>query len=279
MTYTIEKTECIFCGICTDECPSKTITIDKEAGTAEINPAGCIECSHCGMVCPVNAVRAGGERLPEYPEDKDTTAHLIKSKRSVRSYRPDSLPQDKLKAIIEAGELSATATNSRHLEALLLQGEEVAAGAAFIAGILLRFVKIARSPVVRGILSVTGLSKYARKESIGYFYRGLLDTIDGKRDLLFFKAPAVVVITYPASAKRFGRTDSALAGQNMMLLAHSMGIGSCMIGFAETALWNRRLRRRFGVSSDRLIGLIFTLGYTDRKYLRYPVRKSWNLPC
>jgi nitroreductase len=61
----------------------------------------------------------------------------------------------------------------------------------------------------------------------------------------------------------------------MMLSAHARGIGSCMIGFAEAALFSKKNRKKIGVPGDRKIGLIFTLGYSDRQYYRYPVRESW----
>ena len=65
-----------------------------------------------------------------------------------------------------------------------------------------------------------------------------------------------------------------LAAQAIMYYAQSMGIGSCMIGFAETALnIKRSMRSAFGIDDSQKTGLVFTLGYPDVKYLRLPIRK------
>jgi nitroreductase len=49
---------------------------------------------------------------------------------------------------------------------------------------------------------------------------------------LFYNAPALVVISVPASAT-WGAEDCALAAQNLMLAAVERGLGTCWIGFAQ----------------------------------------------
>jgi len=281
MNFTIAPQICTNCGICIKECPAKTIR--KEQDAARIIMKGCIECSHCGMVCPVNAVRVDGEELPPYPADQaaltreDLHEHLILSKRSVRKYKKAPLNREELAAILRSGETSATATNSQYCDVLVFQGTEVPVLAADLARILLRVVRIGLNPVGRVLLKAAGLGRYAKKETVTGFYHLLNQTLEGKADPLFHGAPSVVVLTYPAKkGKRFGRTDCAVAGENMMLTAHARGIGSCMIGFAEAALFSRKSRKKIGIPADRKIGLIFTLGYPDIKYYRYPRRKSWQ---
>lgn len=282
MTYTINTGECTFCGLCAKECPAECITINKDGQIAEIAPANCIECSHCAMVCPVNAVRADGEKLPEYPENISSAPsaemfeHLIKSKRSIRSYKADGIDPEDLKAIIHAGQTTATASNTQQVKPVVIQGEEVKKASAFIAGVFLKFVRFGLNPAGMLVLKLFGLSRYAKRDILKGFERRITDTISGNTDIFFFNAPTVVILTYPAKGKRFGRTDSALAGQNMMLTAHNRGIGSCMIGFAEAVLMTKKLRRKLGVANDRRIGLVFTLGYAKPRYYRYPRRSDWK---
>ncbi|HAK47342.1 MAG TPA: hypothetical protein DCO79_15660 [Spirochaeta sp.] len=286
MTYEINSTECTFCGLCAADCPSRIITIDKNSQTAEIASSGCIECSHCAMICPVGAVRADGEQLQSYPagtaefaSSPDAVAafeHLIKSKRSVRSYKEQPIDPDDLKAIISAGELTATASNSRQVKSIVLLDNDVRKASLLICGILKRVVDIGLSPAGKMLIKLAGLGRYGAKSLLEDYRTRIEDTFKGSSDAFFFQAPAVVVLTYPAKGKRFGRTDCALAGENMMLTAHARGISACMIGFAEAALFTKKLRRKVGVPADRRIGLVFTLGYSSRKYYRYPKRESWE---
>lgn len=280
MKFTITPEICTNCGICIAECPSKTIK--KETESARIINEGCIECSHCGMVCPVNAVRVDGKELPSYPESmenltlEEKTDHLIQSKRSVRKYKTAPINKEDLQAIILAGETTATASNTQHCDALIFQGPEVTALASSIAGILLKITILGQNSLGRGFMKLAGLKRYADKEVITGFHSLLKKTQEGKADPLFYKAPAVVILTYPKKGKRFGLTDCGIAGENMMLAAHSRNIGSCMIGFAQVALFSKKQRVKLGIPADRKIGLIFTLGYTENKYLRYPARKTWS---
>ena len=287
MKYTIDNTECRFCGLCVKECPPRAISICEEKQTAEIDAEGCIECSHCAMVCPYNAVRADGLKLDEYPETAVSAAgvpdftegfmHTINSKRSVRYYKKEIPSEKELAQIIKAGRLTATATNSQEVRAVILKGAEVADASKIVAGVFLKVVRLGNTPPGRTLLRIIGLKGYARKDLLEAHLTALRATIEGKKDIFFFKAPAVVILTYPARSRRFGRTDCALAGQNMMLTAHAMGIGSCMIGFAEAALLTKGLRKKVGVPENRRIGLVFTLGYQIQKYRRYPLRADWKI--
>ena len=241
-----------------------------------------MSCSHCGMICPSGAVTVDGRPLPPIPDPKDLTDYekmdlLLRTKRSVRHYRSAPILKEDLDEILFTGSISATASNSQQVAPVVLRGGEVAAATARIAGELLKVITFAKNPLVRFLLKRTSLSRYTEKNLIERYTRALHLTLEGKADPLFFHAPTVVILTYPKKGKRFGRTDSALAGAHMMLSAHARGLGSCMIGFAEIALKRKALRKELGIPADRRIGLVFTLGYTDQKYHRYPVRKPWEL--
>jgi nitroreductase/NAD-dependent dihydropyrimidine dehydrogenase PreA subunit len=281
MLFTIDTDKCTFCGLCADDCPSNVIDIDKSTKSALIDNIGCIECGHCGMICPAGAVNIDGKELPPYPDETGAAAelfeHLILSKRSIRKYSSKQPSRKDLDTILLAGQLTATATNSRQVEAIIIQGSKVQETAATIARVIKSVLRLVNNPVGMTILRLTPYKRYANNETLGNFTDEMNAIIEGKSDILFFNAPTVVILTYSDKGKMFGRTDCALAGQNMMLTAHNRGIGSCMIGFAEAALWNKKLRKKVGVTPDRRIGLIFTLGHTDRKYHRYPVRADWEV--
>jgi len=57
---------CTGCEICTDECPVGAISTDD--GLACIDDSTCIRCGVCHGVCPSDAVRHDGERIPEEVE-------------------------------------------------------------------------------------------------------------------------------------------------------------------------------------------------------------------
>ncbi len=284
MIFTIDNDSCTLCGLCSADCPQQVINIDRESGAADINNTLCMQCSHCGTICPVGAVKVDGEPFEAYAESRITDDELISAaenlilgKRSIRSYRQEKLLPEDLQAVIKAGYMSPTASNTCQVSALVLSGAYLAAVQKAMIDLMYRVVKTANNPAGRLILKLIGLKRYAVKSKLNSYYSRLSSAVKGESDPLFFSAPCAVILTFPKGSERFGRTDCALAGQNMMLTAQARGIGSCMIGFAEVVLKNKKIRRLTGIPDDRSVGLVFTLGYTDRKYHRYPKREKWNL--
>jgi len=55
MAYIIND-NCISCGVCVDECPTKCIS--QEDSKYVINGPECIDCGACANVCPVDACEA-----------------------------------------------------------------------------------------------------------------------------------------------------------------------------------------------------------------------------
>ncbi len=51
-------------------------------------------------------------------------------------------------------------------------------------------------------------------------------------DRMFYGTPAVIVVGCKAQAT-LPKEDALLASQNILLAAHSMGLGSCLIGMAR----------------------------------------------
>jgi nitroreductase len=142
------------------------------------------------------------------------------------------------------GSLAATASNSQDWRAVVLTGGSVGETGTAIMSFYRSVVIAANNPVIRLFLRLTPARRTVRRR---HRFRRFIDEYFGDQDRLFFHAPAVVILTYPRRRRHFGLTDCVLAGQSMMLYAQSLGLGSCMIGYAEAALNLRKpLRRGLG---------------------------------
>ncbi|MDC7222842.1 MAG: nitroreductase family protein [Spirochaetales bacterium] len=273
--YAIDREKCIRCGLCQNDCPAHCIK-EEEQGLSIINDF-CIECGHCGAICPRGAVNCNGKELP-FPEkqnfDPEQIFTLIGGKRSVRSYKEKEIPQEIMDRIVEVGALTGTASNSRDVRAKVFRGDEKKQLGKTLCLRILSFLKLINNPVGRRIMKWKGGGKYADPKLLSAFQKHMAAGAAGEEDPLFFHAPAVMLLTYPKKNKRFGRTNAVLAGQSMMLYAHSMGIESCMIGFAEVGAQGKKGKAALGIGTDREVGLIFTLGYGVPQYHRLPHRPS-----
>lgn len=59
----VKAEDCSGCGICVEECPVHSISLQDERASIDMNK--CIYCGICHDVCPQNAVRHDSERIPE----------------------------------------------------------------------------------------------------------------------------------------------------------------------------------------------------------------------
>ena len=103
--------------------------------------------------------------------------------------------------------------------------------------------------------------------------RGLEAWETGARDLLFHGAPAVIVVAADDRAS-CPAEDALLATGHILLVAHAMGLGTCLIGFAIEAMRrDRRIVRSLGIPDHETPHAVIALGWPDEAYRRVASRK------
>jgi ech hydrogenase subunit F len=103
----IQIEKCIFCGLCTKNCPTEALAVSKEKNEWEIDSLKCCQCKRCVEICPVKCLsmdnvyfspvrtRADGKYLtvlppgvvPAYQKAKEAKA--VKPKEA-KSEEPDA---------------------------------------------------------------------------------------------------------------------------------------------------------------------------------------------
>lgn len=276
INYIINKNTCISCGICQASCPSALAIEEGEEGLF-IHQDACIKCGHCAALCPNDSITNNGEKLDELLPislDPNQLHQLILAKRSVRKYQQKVIPETVLADIINVIEYSATASNNRSMQLSVLQGNEVSSSSNLLASKMLKQMKLLANPIVNLLLSAKVPRAYRKPTFVNKMIATMESTMKGEQDRLFFYAPVVMVLSYPKSQGMFGRTNCAIAATQAMLYANSLGIGSCMIGFAEMLAKNKEVAKSLKIPQKHSTGMVFTLGYTAEQYKRLPVRNS-----
>ncbi len=282
---------CISCGACVAVCPDRILQIEATEGKADsgtgrvvITGERCMQCGHCYAVCPVEAIATPFlENRLDLVSDRatnNTAARslfaLMRKRRSCRSFKTDALEQALLKDLVTAGITAPSGTNSQGWEfAVLAERQDVVALGQATADYYRRLNRQAARPLLRFLLRLFG------NDGLENYYRNYYQTIEnGLRDWdhhgvdrLFHGAPAAIVVAGSRGAS-CPAEDALLATQNMLLVAETVGLGSCLIGFVvEAARRDRSICRLLGLSRDERIYAVIALGYPDVAFLRPAGRK------
>ncbi|MGD1076327.1 MAG: nitroreductase family protein, partial [Thermodesulfovibrionales bacterium] len=134
----------------------------------------------------------------------------IRKRRSVRSYEGGSISRDLIDAIIEAGNEAPSAMNSQPWRFVVVEDRETK-----------RKLLRAALPHAKRILEMIKEADPERYEAIKKRYEELDDPV-------YYSAPAIIFVI---GFGRYADHSCPLACENMMLAAHSIGLGSCWVGF------------------------------------------------
>ena len=270
---TVNKGKCIGCGLCVRDCLRNTIFIRE--GKAEIDVSGCIKCGHCIAVCPQDAVSLGsienmqwdsggsGPKRGSAP-DPEVFLNFLKFRRSIRQYKKHEIEPEKMEAIIEAGRYSPTAGNRQKNRFIILKEN-------------IEQVRKAAIETLRH--AAADESKYLGEREIyrKSWARMYDDYAEGRRDGLFFNAPAVILIVSDEN-NHYAEIDGGIAASRMELQANALGLGVCYIGFLNTAMeFDGRIKEMAGLKEDEKLAVAFVTGYADVEYQRPAPRKPANV--
>jgi nitroreductase/NAD-dependent dihydropyrimidine dehydrogenase PreA subunit len=289
-TIEINRDLCTGCGLCVAVCPTGAISVTD--GKAAVTGETSISCGHCEAVCPQEAIRvhAIDEEMSRYktltvkkqwlPPGKYNTSLLVQlmaSRRSCRHFTDQPVARVLLEDLMKIGITAPSGTNCQTWTFTILPTRKaVVTFAGQITSFFGRLNATAEKTLLRSFLKLIGkgeLDAYYRN-----YYRkvkeGLEEWRSSGKDRLFHGSPAAMLIGSKPGAS-CPAEDSLLAAQNILLAAHSMGLGSCLIGFAVSAMKQDPSIKRFaGIPAEEEIHAVIALGYPDEVYQRITGRKT-----
>jgi len=290
VTTFIDPELCTGCGLCVRVCPSQTISMVH--GKAKVTGDRSLNCGHCSAVCPEGAVTVGSldpaqsrfatfeldpAWLPFGQYDLAGLARLMASRRSCRNYKDKPVPRDMLADLIKIGLSAPSGTNSQLWSFTVLPSrEKVLELAQGVGQVMREFNAMAAKAWLRKGMRLVGkpeLDDYFQEhyESVK---RGLAEWDEQGIDRLFHGAPAAILVGSLPGAS-CPAEDALLASGQMLLAAHAMGLGTCLIGYAVEVLGHKpELGRALGVGADETIHAVIALGWPQEKYQRVTGRRA-----
>lgn len=169
--------------------------------------------------------------------ESNKTLELMQTRRSVRGFKPDPVPEEILDQIAEAGTWAATGRNRQSPV----------------------IIKVTNRELIRKLSKLNG-------------------EIMGTDSDPFYGAPAVLIVLADKTVPTY-LYDGSLVMGNLMLAAHSLGIGSCWIHRAKEEFQlpeGKEILKLLGIEGDyEGIGHC-VLGYAEGEYPHTkPRKKNW----
>jgi nitroreductase len=183
---------------------------------------------------------------------------LIKKRRSIRKYTDKQIPTEYLEQIIEAGVFAPNAGGGQRSMIIGIHNPK-----------LVEFI---------GKLNLTCMDRsrlagsYVSKEQ-----PSIIDDPNIKSG--FYGAPTVIIV-FAQKNFLYSIPDAFCAAENMVLMATSLGISSCIIARGEETFSNpegEKLLREWGIPDTMVARCFVTLGYNEGDYPAEKPRKAGRI--
>jgi nitroreductase len=173
----------------------------------------------------------------------------------VRAYEDRPVPRELIEAIIDAGNWAPTGNNQQHWRFVVVQDT------AFR-----RRLAEATRPTCQSVLAAwqkskdDGLREYIVdmfERTVGWPRLAFEETLQRAADEAnaYWDAPLVIFVIGPRAE------DCSLVCENMMLAAHSLGLGSCIVGFGAQVMDDPEIVAALEIRGAEKIHGPIVLGY------------------
>ncbi len=283
----IDQHKCTGCGVCVTICPYRVISLKD--GVAEHSGVPCFLCDHCRAVCPQGAIATAlqnalglvtmeenSEVIGPGTSNGPALVALMRSRRSCRRYQEKIVPLAMLLDLVKIGTTAPSGTNSQGWNFAILPGrDDILVLGSMVSDYFRKLNRLAANPLLRG------MAKIFAGDSLGRYYRNYFSSVaealqqwdEEGTDRLFHGATAAILVTGKKTAS-CPAEDALLATQNILLAAHAMGLGSCLIGFAVEAMRrDRAIKKKMEIPEDQNIYSVIALGFPAVAYLHHAGRR------
>ena len=285
---TIDEQKCTLCGECVPVCVRKILQ-KGEASVEIIDPAMCLYCGHCKAVCPADAFQfsEGNDQFLTVPSKEEIPSadpffRFLRSRRSLRIYQPRTVEKAKLKMLIEAGRYAPTGSNRQACEYVVVSGRKALDQVCTLAiGKLQEQGKELQKAIDQYSREKKPLpEELASRQTLPPVWERIAGKWKEGVDQLLHHAPALIIVHMKKGLATTPEIDAAIASTQMVLLAETLGLGTCYIGFLIWAIESsKELKKFLAIPEDSKALVAFTVGYPKVEFLRFvarnPAKVNW----
>ncbi len=176
--------------------------------------------------------------------NENSVIENIKTRRSVREYSDEDVSDEDIERIIDAGIHAPSGFDSQPWFFVVVKNREM----------MKRMSDHCKPRLLAQLGDVTDDTVAAFKKELA------------KEEFSIFYDAPVLIIVLGNNAGITTDYDCALCAENMMLAAHSMGIGSCWIGTGCFIQDNPEMLEELGITPDFRVIAPIVFGYPAKEY-------------
>lgn len=297
--FEFDDEKCTGCRMCERTCPTSCLQWEEEkkrpcaTGLKDLELA-CIGCNNCETICPAGCIRVRGEyRVLEgrykTPEDRfgemtplsplngstppgdfeqiaaelTETEKVIFKRRSIRVYKNKPVPRKLIHRIIEAARFAPSAGNGQPWKFIVVTDRDLSDRIDRKCTAVLDKIRWLyagnggwwRKPAVT-LMSLLQVNKWDQRPI------SAMTKVNRTGGNITFNAPVVIHLLKDARGISHPDVDVAMAGQNLVLAAHALGLGTCYIGFiAGTIKFAPDVKRWLGIEHPYELVTSICVGY------------------
>ena len=214
---------------------------------------------------------------PEPGAPFNTVEEVIFRRRSVRFYHKKQVPEHLVKRLLEAGRFAPSAGNAQPWKFIVVRDQDMIREMTedvvkFCQKVmkLLDYLKPGRE----GRRWLAALVQKLRKNEFHPIPFGAMKLIAEGRLGVWHGAPTVIVMLVDTRSPGKPLVDVGIAGQNMVLAAHSLGLGTCWVSFITPLEFTMKWRKRLGVKRPYKLVTSIGVGYPKGNPDGYVTRET-----
>lgn len=197
--------------------------------------------------------------------DWNPVERVMLERRSVRKYKDKQVPEALVRRILEAGRFAPSAGNSQPWRFVVVRDREMIESMEKYVRLRCRVLKFMlnwqESPLGKLAWLYAQIGARILPNLMHPIPFGATALIADGKLKLFHGAPTVILIFMDKRGAAKPQVDAGICGQNMVLAAHSLGLGSCWVGFVEVFKFGTKWNKKLGVSFPYKLVEGIALGY------------------
>ena len=277
MKIMVDSSRCISCGLCAEEC-HRHLPVNKRAGL-ESDGVECVGCLHCYAVCPQGAI--GIEGLSSDFSfgldsagaiDEKKLMKLLAFRRSTRRFTTQPVHADLVEKLIHvAGYIPSGGNSHSYRFTVITRGEtrdRLELELKKIYALRHRLLKNAILHKFFALVSNRRTKAFLLDDLYLKRINYILEQYEEGEDPVFYLAPLIIMVHTDTLIPTPGE-DAVLAAYNMVLMAQTLGLGSCFVSLAQNAInSSRRCKKILNLSSENHVHAMLVIGHPDVQFHR-----------